>query len=130
VAILRIEQLYPLYPQTLAQALSPFPEGTPVTWVQEEPENMGAWRYLRVRFASACWGGIRSQGVHRPASSTPATGSASSHKLEQKQLIAKAFGERSPEAAAKTLKNSKSKAKRSIDHNKLGPVSRAFIVAD
>jgi len=40
--------------------------------------------------------------VHRPASSTPATGSASSHKLEQKQLIAKAFGERTGEVTAKT----------------------------
>jgi 2-oxoglutarate dehydrogenase E1 component len=106
VAILRIEQLYPLYPQTLAQALSPFPEGTPVTWVQEEPENMGAWRYLRVRFGERLLGRHPFQGVHRPASSTPATGSASSHKLEQKQLIAKAFGERPAEVAAKTLKNS------------------------
>ncbi|MDB5105653.1 MAG: 2-oxoglutarate dehydrogenase, subunit [Fibrobacteres bacterium] len=105
IAILRIEQLYPLYPQTLAQALSPFPEGTPVTWVQEEPENMGAWRYLRVRFGERLLGRHPFQGVHRPASSTPATGSASSHKLEQKQLIAKAFGERATEVAAKTLKN-------------------------
>ncbi len=100
VAILRIEQLYPLYPQTLTQALSPFPEGTPVTWVQEEPENMGAWRYLRIRFGERLLGRHPFQGVHRPASSTPATGSASSHKLEQKQLIAKAFGERSAGAEA------------------------------
>jgi 2-oxoglutarate dehydrogenase E1 component len=110
VAILRIEQLYPLYPQTLSQALSPYPEGTPVIWVQEEPENMGAWRYLRVRFGERLLGRHPFQGVHRPASSTPATGSASSHKLEQKQLIAKAFGERTSEVAvdtsAATLKNS------------------------
>jgi 2-oxoglutarate dehydrogenase E1 component len=106
VAILRIEQLYPLYPQTLAQALAPYPEGTPVTWVQEEPENMGAWRYLRVRFGERLLGRHPFQGVHRPASSTPATGSASSHKLEQKQLIAKAFGERATEVVAKALKNS------------------------
>jgi 2-oxoglutarate dehydrogenase E1 component len=98
VAILRIEQLYPLNAQHLTQALAPFPEGTPVTWVQEEPENMGAWRYLRVRFGERLLGRHPFQGVHRPASSTPATGSGSSHKLEQKQLIAKAFGESTPGA--------------------------------
>ena len=106
VAILRLEQLYPLYPQTLAHALSPYSEGTPVTWVQEEPENMGAWRYLRVRFGDRMLDRHPFQGVYRPASSTPATGSASSHKLEQKQLIAKAFGERPAEAPATALKRS------------------------
>jgi 2-oxoglutarate dehydrogenase E1 component len=105
VAILRLEQLYPLYPQTLAHALAPYSEGTPVTWVQEEPENMGAWRYLRVRFGERLLGRHPFYGVHRPASSTPATGSASSHKLEQKQLIAKAFGEATGDVQAKTLKN-------------------------
>jgi 2-oxoglutarate dehydrogenase E1 component len=105
VAILRLEQLYPLYPQTLAAALAPYSEGTPVTWVQEEPENMGAWRYLRVRFGERLLGRHPFYGVHRPASSTPATGSASSHKLEQKQLIAKAFGEATGDVQAKALKN-------------------------
>ncbi len=105
LALFRLEQLYPLYPQTLAQALAPFPEGTPVTWVQEEPENMGPWRYLRVRFGEKLLGRHPFQGVHRPASSSPATGSASSHKLEQKQLLAKAFGERSTDVTSKTLKN-------------------------
>ena len=104
VAILRLEQLYPLYPATLTQALSEYPEGTPVFWVQEEPENMGAWRYLRVRFGERLLGRHPFQGVHRPASSSPATGSASSHKLEQKQLLATAFGERTADVTAKTLK--------------------------
>jgi len=106
VAILRLEQLYPLSTQTLASALSPYAEGTPVTWVQEEPENMGAWRYLRVRFGERLLGRHPFCGVHRPASSTPATGSASSHKLEQKQLMAKAFGEATGDVQAKALKNS------------------------
>ncbi len=105
VAILRLEQLYPLSTQTVASALAPYAEGTPVTWVQEEPENMGAWRYLRVRFGERLLGRHPFCGVHRPASSTPATGSASSHKLEQKQLIAKAFGEATGDVQAKALKN-------------------------
>ncbi|MDB6035912.1 MAG: 2-oxoglutarate dehydrogenase, subunit, partial [Verrucomicrobiales bacterium] len=106
IAILRIEQLYPLYPQYLTKALAPYAEGTPVTWVQEEPENMGAWRYLLVRFGESLLGRHPFRGIHRAASSSPATGSASSHKLEQKQILAKAFGERTSEVTAKVLKHS------------------------
>jgi 2-oxoglutarate dehydrogenase E1 component len=105
VAIVRLEQLYPLYPQTLAQALAPYAEGTPVYWVQEEPENMGAWRYLRVRFGERILGRHPFQGVHRPASSSPATGSANSHKLEQRQLIATAYGERTADVTARALRD-------------------------
>ncbi len=53
VAILRLEQLYPLQEQAVQLALAPYAAGIPVMWVQEEPENMGAWRYLRVRFRRA-----------------------------------------------------------------------------
>jgi 2-oxoglutarate dehydrogenase E1 component len=58
--------------------------------VQEEPENMGAWRSLRVRFLERIDAHPFS-GVARPASASPATGSGSSHKLEQAELIARAF---------------------------------------
>jgi hypothetical protein len=50
VAIVRLEQLYPLRDELLERALAPYPDATPVFWVQEEPENMEAWRYLRGRF--------------------------------------------------------------------------------
>ena len=50
VAIVRLEQLYPLPEELLIEVLSIYPEGTPVFWVQEEPENMGAWHFLRVRY--------------------------------------------------------------------------------
>jgi 2-oxoglutarate dehydrogenase E1 component len=87
VAIVRLEQLYPLYPDTLHQALDPYPSGTPVTWVQEEPENMGAWRYLRATQGEALLGRYPLSVVSRPASASPATGSASAHKLEQDEII-------------------------------------------
>ncbi len=45
VAILRFEQLYPLPEARIAEALAPYAPATPVVWVQEEPENMGAWRH-------------------------------------------------------------------------------------
>ncbi|MBV9865540.1 MAG: 2-oxoglutarate dehydrogenase E1 component [Abitibacteriaceae bacterium] len=92
VAILRLEQLYPLSHQVLQSALAPYPDGTPVYWVQEEPENMGAWRYMRVQFGDKLFGRLPFAGVYRPASASPATGSASSHKKEQEQILAEAFG--------------------------------------
>jgi 2-oxoglutarate dehydrogenase E1 component len=92
VAILRLEQLYPLREDELRMALEPYRDGTPVFWVQEEPENMGAWRFLYVLFGEELFGRLPFKGISRPASASPATGSGSSHKLEQSQLVAEAFG--------------------------------------
>jgi 2-oxoglutarate dehydrogenase E1 component len=91
VAILRLEQLYPLNDETLEAALRSYREGTTVYWVQEEPENMGAWPFLRFRFCDKVLGRYPLKGISRLASSSPATGSHSSHKKEQEQLIAAAF---------------------------------------
>jgi 2-oxoglutarate dehydrogenase E1 component len=91
VALVRVEQLYPLADESLAGALAPYADGTPVVWVQEEPENMGAWWYMRARFGERILGRWPLTAVCRPASASPATGSASSHKLEQKQLLERAY---------------------------------------
>jgi 2-oxoglutarate dehydrogenase E1 component len=93
VAILRVEELYPLQDEIVREALAPYAEGTPVMWVQEEPENMGAWRHLYVRFGQHILDRWPFTGVTRPASASPATGSASSHKMEQRALLMQAFGE-------------------------------------
>lgn len=92
VAILRIEQLYPLPEQVLEMALAPYKKDTPVYWVQEEPENMGAWRSMRSRFGESICGHPFSY-IGRPPSASPATGSATSHKQEQEQIIVEAFGQ-------------------------------------
>jgi 2-oxoglutarate dehydrogenase E1 component len=92
VAIVRVEQLYPLDEEDLARALAPYPAETPLFWVQEEPENMGAWRYLHARFGDRLDGRSFAR-VSRPASASPATGSAASHKLEQRELLNEAFGD-------------------------------------
>jgi 2-oxoglutarate dehydrogenase E1 component len=93
VAILRLEQLYPLNEPLLQSALAPYPAGTPVLWVQEDPENMGAWRYLRARFGDTLFGRFPFGGIRRPPSPSPATGSARIHKKDQKYLIAQAFAD-------------------------------------
>lgn len=92
VAILRMEQLYPLPKKALAAALDAFPPGTPAIWVQDEPENMGAWWYIRMNLGERIFGRFPLSHASRPRSASPATGSASSHRVEQQELIDAAFG--------------------------------------
>jgi 2-oxoglutarate dehydrogenase E1 component len=94
VAILRIEQLYPLPKEILKTALASYREATPVVWVQEEPENMGPWRYLRANVGEKLLDQYPFSRVSRPASASPATGSANCHKQEQAKLLAEAFDEK------------------------------------
>ena len=91
LAILRLEQLYPLDMAALESALALFPAGTPAMWVQEEPENMGAWRFLRINLGEQLCGRFPFSGLFRPASASPATGSHNAHKIEQERLLEAAF---------------------------------------
>jgi 2-oxoglutarate dehydrogenase E1 component len=91
VAILRIEQLYPLPDESLVTAFRRYRDGTPVIWIQEEPANMGALSYLRLRFGETLLGRFPFRTISRPASASPATGSLNSHKQEQSNLIAEAY---------------------------------------
>jgi 2-oxoglutarate dehydrogenase E1 component len=91
VAIVRIEQLYPLAEETLAFALAKYPRNIPLRWVQEEPLNMGAYSFIRLRFGEFLSRHWSFDKVGRPISATPATGSASSHRLEQTRLFEAVF---------------------------------------
>ena len=91
VAILRLEQLYPLQDAELRQSLAAYSSKTPVVWVQEEPANMGAWRYLFARFGDRLMGTWPFSAVCRPASASPATGWHELHKIEQQKLLKAAF---------------------------------------
>jgi 2-oxoglutarate dehydrogenase E1 component len=93
VAILRVEQLYPLPKESLKTALAEYRDGTPAFWVQEEPENMGAWRFLKIHFGERLFGRFPFAGLQRQSAASPATGSASSHKLEQEKILMQALGE-------------------------------------
>jgi 2-oxoglutarate dehydrogenase E1 component len=92
VAIVRMEQLYPLPMEPLKAALERYKDGTPVYWVQEEPENMGAWRFLLVKLGGDLFDRWPFSGIYRRSSPSPATGSASAHRMEQKELLMQAFG--------------------------------------
>ncbi len=91
VAILRVEQFYPLPEETLRSALERYPHAVQVVWVQEEPENMGGWRHLRARFGTHLLSCHPFECVARAESASPATGSASSHRMEQEELLVRAF---------------------------------------
>jgi 2-oxoglutarate dehydrogenase E1 component len=86
IAIIRLEQLYPIPEAELKAALEPYGRKVPLVWVQEEPENMGAWRFLRIHWGTELFGRPFS-GISRPASASPATGSASAHRIEQAEIL-------------------------------------------
>ncbi|TYO98495.1 2-oxoglutarate dehydrogenase E1 component [Geothermobacter ehrlichii] len=89
VALVRIEQLYPLREDLLAQALQSYPKAETFAWVQEEPANGGAWSHLRPRLTALL--GKEPVYVGRPAMAATAVGSHRQHVREQKKLISKAF---------------------------------------
>jgi 2-oxoglutarate dehydrogenase E1 component len=91
VAIVRVEQLYPFPEGELETVLSEYAAETPVVWVQEEPANMGSWPFVRCRYGDRLFDRHPLTGVSRPASASPATGSHTSHKIEQMELLSWAF---------------------------------------
>jgi 2-oxoglutarate dehydrogenase E1 component len=102
VAIVRVEQLYPFPMAELEALLGDCQPGTNVIWVQEEPENMGAWRFLRVTVSMQFLGRLPFSGICRPASASPATGSASAHQIEQEEILAKVFAAEQPAVRPRT----------------------------
>ncbi len=91
VALVRVEQYYPFPEVDLQHALKDYKDGIPAVWVQEEPENMGAWPYMCMSLRGQLLDRFPLDGVYRPRSASPATGSAAAHKKEQALVIERAF---------------------------------------
>ncbi len=91
VAVVRVEQLYPLPAEQIVQALEQYPNATDVVWVQEEAANMGAWQFMAVNLPEHLPQGRTLRRVSRRASASPAVGSAKVHDVEQRQLVAEAL---------------------------------------
>jgi 2-oxoglutarate dehydrogenase complex dehydrogenase (E1) component-like enzyme len=94
VALVRLEQLYPLPGQEITRTLSRYPAGAEVVWAQEEPRNMGAWRFVREAFLDGLVdaGGRQPRYVGRKASASPAPGSHKLHVAEQEAIVREALG--------------------------------------
>ena len=101
VAVVRVEQLYPLATEGLRRIVDGYPGARELVWAQEEPKNMGAWAYieplLRELFGARL-GDPRYVG--RVASASPATGSPDAHNLERKLLLDAAFADLHPREQA------------------------------
>jgi 2-oxoglutarate dehydrogenase E1 component len=85
VAIVRLEQLYPLPIGEIEAVLDRYPNAIR-SWVQEEPSNMGAWTYMLGRYPDMEW-----DPVCRKSSASPATGYLKVHNEEQEALVDQAF---------------------------------------
>ncbi len=84
-AIVRVERLYPLPVSELCAELARYPGAESVTWVQEEPANMGAWPTMALKLPRVL--GREVGVVSLPASSAPAAGSAAKHVTTHKEII-------------------------------------------
>ncbi len=85
VAIVRLEQLYPLPAKQLDKIVNKY-KNAELYWVQEEPSNMGAWAYVLSRYHQ-----INLNRISRRPSASPATGYKKIHLKEQEELVNKAF---------------------------------------
>ena len=90
IAVVRIEQLYPLNEALLKKILEGFDPGAEFIWCQEEPQNMGAWTFIAPALRHLLGKEVRYAG--REAAASPAPGSSALFQLEQEQLIAAALG--------------------------------------
>jgi len=91
VALVRIDQFYPMKTTVLMDALSGYSEKSDLVWFQDEPTNMGSWYFLKMRFGEAIASRFRLRLISRPESASPSTGSLRAHKMEQAELLETAF---------------------------------------
>ncbi|MEU0488384.1 multifunctional oxoglutarate decarboxylase/oxoglutarate dehydrogenase thiamine pyrophosphate-binding subunit/dihydrolipoyllysine-residue succinyltransferase subunit [Nocardiopsis sp. NPDC006139] len=88
-AIIRAERLYPLPIEEIREQLKAYPNAGEVLWVQEEPANMGPWPFVALVFSEQLDRPFTR--ISRPASSSPAAGSAKRHEAEQRALVDTVF---------------------------------------
>jgi len=91
IAMVRIERLYPFPSERLKEEAAKYPNAKEVIWVQEEPENQGAWYQIKHHLKRCLLSQQKISHITRPASAAPAVGSARRHAEEQKALVDQAL---------------------------------------
>lgn len=86
IAIVRLEQLYPLPKKQLQEVIEKYKNATEYLWVQEEPENMGAWAFILRAFRE-----VNLKYIGRPETASPATGYGKLHVQQQQHIIDRVF---------------------------------------
>jgi 2-oxoglutarate dehydrogenase complex dehydrogenase (E1) component-like enzyme len=89
-ALIRIEQLYPFPRKELETLLAAYPNAEQAYWVQEEPANMGALRFIEPLLRPLL-DGRKLSCIARDAAASPATGSYKVHQAEEAELVQRAF---------------------------------------
>ncbi|WP_246170991.1 multifunctional oxoglutarate decarboxylase/oxoglutarate dehydrogenase thiamine pyrophosphate-binding subunit/dihydrolipoyllysine-residue succinyltransferase subunit [Pseudonocardia hierapolitana] len=92
IAIVRIEQLYPVPDRQLASVLDRYPNAEDVRWVQEEPANQGAWPFFGLELPEKLPRLAGFRRVSRRRMAAPAAGSSKVHEVEQAALLDEALG--------------------------------------
>jgi 2-oxoglutarate dehydrogenase E1 component len=90
-AIARVELLYPFPEDRVREVLDGYPNLREVLWVQEEPQNMGAWAFVEPRLRGITGGEVPLLYVGKPPRPSPAQGSAKFHKQEHAYIVRSAF---------------------------------------
>ncbi|MBL8745720.1 MAG: 2-oxoglutarate dehydrogenase E1 component, partial [Phycisphaerae bacterium] len=90
LAIVRVEQLYPLHTQLLHEIIATYPKEVELVWVQEEPKNMGAYTFMQLNLSETF--GWELSCISRPPSATPATGSPKKHAEQLNEFLTDAVG--------------------------------------
>ena len=91
VAIVRLEQLYPLHASRLSEIVNAYSNAEHLIWVQEEPKNMGPWPFMFPHLIDLFGASPLPRYAGRAESASPATGDPEAHLLEQRKLIREAF---------------------------------------
>jgi 2-oxoglutarate dehydrogenase complex dehydrogenase (E1) component-like enzyme len=92
VAVVRVEQLYPFPSEALHTVLGRYPNAELVAWVQEEPRNMGARKFVLPKIRHLVPYKIPLGDISRPERSRPAEGYRAAHVAEQARIVRDAFG--------------------------------------
>ncbi len=91
VAVGRVELLYPFPDPSIRRLIASYPELREILWVQEEPSNMGARKWMVPQLQTLAPKGVRVRFVSRPERSSPAEGYPAAHKVEQLRIVGEAF---------------------------------------
>jgi 2-oxoglutarate dehydrogenase E1 component len=92
VAVVRVEELYPFPESQLRAVIDRFDKAEEFVWLQEEPQNMGAWGYIQPRLRALLGDAGTLEYIGRPERASPAEGFATDHEDEQARIVTEAVG--------------------------------------
>jgi 2-oxoglutarate dehydrogenase E1 component len=87
LALIRVELLHPFPSAEINAILDAYPNLREVTWLQEEPRNMGAWRFVESHLRDLIAPEVGPRYIGRPATASPAEGWSDAHRAEQRRIV-------------------------------------------